>query len=385
MKLGVLHVAAFPFPGPHGGPLYAARVCRGLAARGHRVAIVTGPNGVGHAPIGVDVIRAPHLPGAPGVTGSGPHWTRLPNAIGIVRAIRRQLRLRAIDVVHAHHAEAALLARTAIGDHRVPIVLDWHASLADELPQWFPRAPGAGLAGRVLDRAALRAADAVLAISTHGEAHLRRLGAKTVACIPPGLDPADLAGADPARARAKWSLIGDWVLYAGNTDPYQDLDLLFAAMAAVPSAGLLVLTIDPVAPLHAMADRAGLAVDRRRFVQTSAFADVRDGIAASAVAAIPRVRCAGFPVKLLNPLGLGVPTVVSAGSWSDIPGAIPVPDGDVAGMAATIAGLIADPERRRRLGDAARTAIAADWTVDRRAAEIERFYGDVIAASNNRG
>lgn len=380
MTLGILHVAAFPFPGPHGGPVYAARITRALAARGHRVAIVTGPNGEGSAPVAVDVIRAPHLPGAPQVTGSGPHWTRLPNAVGIVLAIQRQLRVRAIDVVHAHHVEAALLARLAIGDRNVPLVLDWHASFGDELPQWFPRNPGAAPAGRWLDRRALRAADAILAISAHGEAAVRALGARTVACIPPGLDPADLVGADPARARQRWSLTGDWVVYAGNTDPYQDLDQLLAAMSAVPSGGLLVLTVDPVEPLHARADRAGLPADRRRFVQTSSFAEVRDGLAAAALAAIPRTRCAGFPVKLLNPLGLGVPTVVSAGSWTEIPGAVRVPDGDVAVMAATIAALLADPPRRAALGEAAKTAIRADWTVDARAAAHERFYGEIIAS-----
>lgn len=376
--LGVLFVAAFPFPGPHGGPVYAAGLAQALARRGHRVAFVTGPDGTGPAPEGVDLLRVPRLPGAPRVTGSGPHWTRVWNDVGLVRAVRRQLRRRAIDIVHAHHVEATLLARAALGRKGPPLVQSVHASLADELPQWFPGLRGAGRLGAALDRRALAAADCNLAISASGKAWLDRLGVPAEV-VPPGVDIHDLIGGHAKRARAAWELRGDVVVYTGNTDPYQELDRLVEAMAAT-TATLLVVTVDPTAPLEALADRVGLPRERRRFVQSASFQDAKDAIAAANLFVVPRTKCAGFPMKLLNALGAGVPAVVAASAGLEAPGCVEFDHAVEGDLARVISSLLADPMRRNALGDRAMWAVADSGTWDARAQAMEQVYEKLTAA-----
>jgi glycosyltransferase involved in cell wall biosynthesis len=62
----------------------------------------------------------------------------------------------------------------------------------------------------------------------------------------------------------------------------------------------------------------------------------RAAIATATVAAVPRTRCAGFPVKLLAALALGVPVVVAEGSAQGLPGEVVVRNGDPEAFAAAL-------------------------------------------------
>jgi hypothetical protein len=69
-------------------------------------------------------------------------------------------------------------------------------------------------------------------------------------------------------------------------------------------------------------------------VRTSRWAEAREHIAGADVSAVPRSVCAGFPMKLLNTLALGHPTVIAAGSSQGLPGEIVVADRDPDALAA---------------------------------------------------
>ena len=63
-------------------------------------------------------------------------------------------------------------------------------------------------------------------------------------------------------------------------------------------------------------------------IQTTDFTEVQCVIANADVAVIPRIHCAGFPMNSLNYLALGCVTLVSEGSFVDLPGAICFPNPD---------------------------------------------------------
>ncbi len=374
--LTILQIGAFPFPLHQGSQVYVAGMARALARRGHRVLVACWGHGHGAVPDGVTLWRGPRVPGAE-VLRSGPHWSRGLHDLGLVATLRRAASSGVIDVAHAHNVEAPLIARLGLG-WRVPLVYDQHTRMSEELPTYLRRPLArrlGGHAGRAIDRAVPRLCDASIALSGEGAGALRADGARRVTHLPPAIDAADLEGASPARARARWGLDGrPWVAYAGNTDAYQDLPVFFEAMARLPDAGLLLVTGDDPAPWAARADALGIAPSRRRLVRTTAFADVRDALSAAAVAVSPRARCAGFPIKLLNSLGLGLPTVAARGSARPIPGVIAVADHDPVALAAAIGALIADEPRRAALGAAAAAAIRAEWTWDARAPALEHLY-----------
>lgn len=370
MSRELVLVGAFPFPLPFGSQVLAGGMARALAARGHRVRLATYGHGEGVWPAGVERVPVPGIPGV-GVLRSGPSVDRPLQDLVLTWALARSLRARPAELLVAHHVEAVGVVRAAarLAGCVAPVLYVCHAALATELPAWAPRrmAPLAAWIGGAVDRVAVRAASGSLALSPAGEAHLGEAGAERVWRVPPGVEPDEVRGGDPARARARWALDPrPWVLYAGNLDRYQDLDVLVDALAQLPDVGLLVLTRDAAEGVP-----AGLPPERLRVVRDEGLDDLRDALAVASLAAVPRRVCPGFPMKILNALAAGVPVVCAEGSAPGVEGVLPVAGGDPRALAGAIAGALASPAMSTRLGEAGARAIRARWSWSARAAELE--------------
>ncbi len=356
-----------PFPATFGSQVYVGHLCAALVRSGVRVHLAC-YSGSGEGPEGVTLVRARKVPGG-GFTRSGPHWSRLAQDALLARAVSK---VPGLDIVHGHNVEGPLVARLA----RVscPVVYGQHTAMAEELQQWFPFR-GVRHVGRLVDAVVPAVSDASIALSHGGVETLSGM----TAVSPPGVRLADLEGAEPQRARLRYGLDSrPWVVYAGNTDPYQDLDRLFEAMTLVPLAGLLVVTGNDPEPWSALGRRLGLGAERLRVVGGAGFSDMKDALAASTVAVCPRRLCRGFPIKLLNQLGLGVPTVCAPGSARPIDGVVVAADDTVEGLAAAIQDLVHDPARRERLSTLARADIVNRWSWDSRALDVIRVYERVL-------
>jgi len=249
--------------------------------------------------------------------------------------------------------------------------------LSTYVPGWLSK-PASWMGGAV-DAAMPLVSQAALAISERGEAHLGSRWGSATAMIPPGVDLDELTDADPARARSAWCLDErSWVVYAGNADAYQDLPVLFEALGLSPELGLLVVTGSSLEPLRKLASEYSIADNRLRLVHSPNFRDTLDALAVGCVAGLPRTQCAGFPIKLLNQLALGLPTVAAVGAAPPIPGVLRVPNGDPVTMGETLRKVANEPSLRASLSKQAQDAIAAEWTWDRRAVELESFYERVL-------
>lgn len=380
----VLHVAACPFPLGQGSQVLVAGLTRALARRGHDVHVAAYGHGEGAWPEGVGRVAGP----APRVLrrdASGPHLGKPLLDLALAAAVARHLARSPVDVVHAHNVEAPFVGWLAsrLARRRVPLVYHLHTALEEELPTYGPAwaRPVAGRFGRAVDATLSRHADAAIALSSRSEALLRGHGARRVVRIPPGVDVAELEGGDPGRARERLAL-GErpWVAYTGNADPYQDLDVLFAAVGRLPEAGLVVVGPSPEEQVRRRAAAAGLGAERLRVLQSAALADALDVLAACRVAAVPRAVCAGFPMKILNVLGAGRACVVAEDAAPPVEGVLRFPGGDVGALAGALAACLASPDMTERLGVAGARAVRAGWSWEVRAAETERLYADLALA-----
>jgi len=177
------------------------------------------------------------------------------------------------------------------------VVYNAHNTMGEELPTYFDSGrlrSMAGGFGHWLDRTVPKLADHAVVLNPEAVQTLERLGCSAVSCVIPGVDARELDDVVPAALSD-----GPWVVYAGNPDEYQDLDVLIDAMRLVPEAGLLLVSASP------LDDWADCGLPRLKCVQTQDFQEVKRLIMAADVAAIPRTVCSGFPIKLLNFLGLG--------------------------------------------------------------------------------
>lgn len=358
-------VAAKPFPVPQGSQVLVRQTAELLQARGHEVHLVVYGYGAGAEPPGLHIHRAANVPGAR-KTLAGPSWAKPFQDAALVRTLRHVLRTHTIDVVHAHNYEGLIVA--LLGGKR-PIVYHAHTCMRDELPYFVPPQFGSRRIGVMMDRALPRHADAVIALHDRARDYLLTQGCREhrVAVIPPPLDPA-LVLPQPAEAPVPE------ILYTGNLDTYQNLELLRHAMGAVRAG-------QPLAKLHvATSDsRPCPGADRRTEIHDrNALADV---LAHDVVVACPRTSWSGYPIKLVNAMAAGKAIVVSAGAAHGLvhrKTALVVPDGDVQSFAGALLELMGDPGLRRRLGTAAQEAALSSHGVNGIAEQLERLYANAL-------
>lgn len=368
-RLDVLHVAACPYPSPQGTQVYLRGLLSAQRRRGHRVRLLSYGFGDGGPTGGVEQLGGPTAPLYRRLR-AGPDPVRPFLDLALAPALRRL----APDVVHLHNYEAPavdlLVRRWAGGGAGIPRVYTAHNLMEEELPTYARTPLVAGVAraaGRALDRWIPAQADAVVALNPRTVPPLRALGCTAVHVIPPGFDFGDVGRVEPATLPP-----GAWVVYAGNPDGYQDLDVLYAAMRGLRGARLLIVS---AAPRDAFGDRLP---PRCRVVRARDFRTVARFLAAATVAALPRGRCSGYPIKLLAYLAMGRATVATEGAVGPTPGVARVPSGDPAAFREALAALLDDPERRAALERAGRAHVRAACRWDAVAAAHDRVYRLVL-------
>jgi len=344
---------AAPFPLHQGSQVFVADQARALRRAGAEPVVVAYGAGDGREPQ-VEVVRAATWL-TPRTLRSNASPAKLATDGALARALLRAHRTRRFDAVLAHNSEAAAVALAVRRRMGVPVVYVVHTLLRHELSAYGPRALGGSLdaAGGALERALARRADAVLALCEDARAELARHARGPVAVIPPGLDPQAEPGsaARQAACRRHGLPLGGFVLYTGNLDRYQDLDLLDAAAAHLP-------LVPFVAATH---DAAGARFERLRVIEVD-HDTARALLHACAVAVLPRRRRGGFPIKLLNAMGAGRAIVAHEGvaaGLSNETGRLLAEGAGARAWADAIAELLASPERARGLGEAARRHLEA--------------------------
>lgn len=219
----------------------------------------------------------------------------------------------------------------------------------------------------------LGAASAVVAINREVADELRAAGlpAAKLKRIPNGVDTERFRPADPphrAELRGRLGIGPDEaaVLFVGRTEKVKNLDVLLAAWPSVvrrsPSARLLVAGDG--------AERAALQ-ERAAAMATVRFLGARDDAAELYAAAdlfvLPSHR-EGVSNALLEAMATGLPVVVSrAGGNPTVVGegraGVLLEADDAGAWAEAIASLLADPDRRRRLGEAARRRVTERFSI----------------------
>jgi glycosyltransferase involved in cell wall biosynthesis len=357
MSLRIAMVGACPYPVPQGSQVFMRDHALALQACGHAVHLVVYGYGASDEESALPVHRA-WSPAGIGRTQAGPHAAKLLLDLALVGRLRRVVREESIDVIFAHNYEA-LLAGLVAGVK--PLIYHAHNVLEDELPYYFRHKGLPRRIGRFLDRALPRRACRVCTPHTRLAGHLVLSGCdpKKMAVIPP---PVGIAAFETAP---KTSDVAP-VIYAGNLDSYQNLDLLQAAMArvreqlpeAVLQVGTAALETVPSAEMRSIPD----------------FVSLRDFLKQDAVFAAPRISWSGYPVKLLNAMAAGLPVVACEGAAPPIRhehnGLLTPPD-DAEAFAAALLRLMQDHRLRTQLGKNAQKTIEEDHNPEKTGQQLE--------------
>lgn len=299
--------------------------------------------------------------------------------VGLLLRLRRLLRRERVAVVHTHDLQSATYGLLAGKLARVPVILTVHglgifrqrrsAWLLPKLGCWLRRVV---FVGHWLQRVA---------------AEQFGLRPRRPVVIHNGVDIERFRPGPPEpELRAELGLEATALVVGtvGNLRPVKDYPTLLRAFALarsrVASVALVLVGDGSERPaLEGLARDLGLGASVR-------FAGARDDVSrllrAFDVFALSS-RTEGISMALLEAMATGLPAVVTETGGNPevaVAGATAAlaPVGDHERLAEALAALLADPQRRRAWGEAARRRVEADFSLDGMVRAYEALYAELV-------
>lgn len=367
----VAMIVASAFPANHGTPGSVINICRQLQETGLTVHVITYPVSEYEVPFQMNVHRPIKKTTHGDTFKVGPSWQRLGyDFLMIFKTISVVLKYD-IDIIHTHNYEGQLVGFAASLFTGRPVVYHAHNNMADELTQYSGMKPKflvAGLA-KLLDRLIPKTGDQIICISNALYRFFINQGisARRLTMLPLSVVMYSGEGYRLDEIKQKYQLPPcPNVIYSGTLDRFQRLDYLVQAFAEVragfPGASLILVVNNyqpgQLAQIKQMSRELSID-DAICYVFDSTLEELPLLLKSGDIAVVSRPECPGFPVKILNYMAAGLPTVCFQGSAKCIEHektGLLAEDHRVDQLAANIERLLSDARLRHRLGRNAKTA-----------------------------
>jgi alpha-1,3-rhamnosyl/mannosyltransferase len=304
-------------------------------------------------------------------------------------SIGRHLARHRPDLFHSPHYVLPLRTPTRV-------VVTVHDLIHLLFPEFLPH-PLALPYARLLLRRAVRRAERILTVSAATAADLERhlgVARDRIDVIWNGVDDAFRSRRPPAELARELDALGlapGYFLFLGNPKPHKNLERVVRAFARLPPDGRRLVVAGAAAA--EMADGAPI----RRWARELALGERLVVLGRIAPASLPALMQGaqalvfpslyeGFGLPLVEAMAMGTPVVAST-----TPALVEIAAGaaelvdprDVGAIAAAMARLAADPERRRALAEAG-VARAAAFRWESTAAQTLAVYRRVLAGAAGR-
>lgn len=385
----ILLLAPHPFFIDRGTPIDVDLMLRALSELGHQVDAVVYGEGEDRDYPGLRIHRVAKGSWARGMRPGFSIRKLLADVLLFFRSWRL-VRTRSFDVVHAGE-EAVFFAMFYQALHGLPYVYDMDSSLAQQMVERFgwlrPLAP---LFNRA-ERAAIRGAQAVAPVCNALADLARERGAHEIVTLH------DISRFVPSDFEADGSLrrtLGVdalMLMYVGNLERYQGVDLLLEALAVALRRGVsadLVIAGGSERNIERYREQAeGLDVgDRVHFIGPWPYEHLPALLAAADILTAPRIKGINTPMKVFPYLHSGRPVLVT-----DLPTHSQILHDEVAELAApdpegfadAIQRLAEDPDRREQLGRAGRQFVEEAHTYPAHRARVEALYRALASSSGD--
>lgn len=378
----ILLLAPHPFFQLRGTPIAERALLQVMTAEGHEVDVLTFPEGEDLDLPNCRIHRVPVPAWARGVR-PGFSLKKLAGDASMLGWVLRRVRRGRYDIVHAVEESVfmALLVKRLFG---VPYVYDMDSGLARSMMDRFPVLKAVRFLLDGCERHVVRASSGTLA-------GCRALGDQARAWHPDGLiTPLEDVSLADGTQEAPDLIPEAWrsdpiVLYVGNLEPYQGVDLLLAAFARalpeVPSAKLVLMTgsHDRIPCYQSLAESLGIA-------GSVGFAGPRPVEALGAclrqatVQVSPRVHGDNTPMKVFSCLGSGRPLLATrllthTQVLDDSVALLVEPEPEAMGEG--LARLLKDPDLRERLAANALDLARREFTPEAFRRKLLAFYDTV--------
>jgi glycosyltransferase involved in cell wall biosynthesis len=374
--LRILLLAPHPFFQQRGTPIAERMVLEVLSSHGHRVDVLTFPEGEDVNLPGCRILRIPRPPFVRNVRPGFSVKKLACDAVMLAKTLSLVRRNR-YDLVHAVEESAfiGLVVRKLL---RTPYVYDMDSGLARQMTDKFPALSRIRRLLEGFESLAVRGALGTLAVCKSLEDQAR-------ACHPGGLvarieDVSLLAETDEEAMDVPRG--GPVVMYVGNLESYQGVDLLVEAfrraLPEVPDARLAIIGGAPgdVAALRERCARLELG-DRVWLAGPRPVEKLAAYLRQATVLVSPRTHGDNTPMKVYSYLDSGRPLVATrlpthTQVLTDDLAVLVAPEPDA--MARGLVDLLRDPGRRETLAASAREFAQRELTHDAFERKLLRFY-----------
>jgi glycosyltransferase involved in cell wall biosynthesis len=379
----ILLLAPHPFFIHRGTPIAVRSLVRVLTGTGHRVTLLTYHQGDDVESPGLELRRIPRAVGGPEIPPGFSLRKLVCDAVMVFSCVRLMRRER-FDLVHAVE-EGSFIALAMKGLFGVPYVYDMDSSLAQQMMERFPVLRGVRVLLEFCEGLAIRHSTAVLAVcQSLVDTARRHAPGQFVAKLE---DVSLLTGAETAGERLSEQIgsNGPIVMYVGNLEHYQGIDLLVDAFAqalpSVPEARLVVIGGSPpqIERYRERCRGLGLA-DHAHFVGPRPVDRLGHYLRQAEVVVSPRIQGANTAMKVYSYLDSGRPLLATrllthTQVLDDEISLLVRPEPGE--MAAGLVRLLREPELRRRLVEQASERVQREFSPEAFRRKLTRFYAEI--------
>lgn len=378
----ILLLAPHPFFQQRGTPLAVRSVLEFLSSRGHAVDILTFAEGEDVVLPNCRIYRIPKIPGIRNIK-PGFSIKKLVSDVVMLFMCLRMVQRKRYDLIHAVE-ESAFMAATAQAITGVPYIYDMDSSLAEQLVDTLPFLRLFLPAFRKIEAFAVRHSLGVLTVCAAledvalGHAPGKLVGrVEDTTLLPSHAQPSrGSALSDEVRGR------GPVVMYVGNLQPYQGIDLLLEGFrhtaAAVPDASLVIVggRDKDISQYQNRATRLGIGT-RVHFIGTRPVGMLNDLFRQADVLVSPRLKGTNTPMKIYSYLDSGTAVLATR-----LPTHTQVLDEAIAYLVPPepeelgrgLTDLLHNEPLRRELAQRAKTYVQREFTVEAARRKLNLFY-----------
>lgn len=311
----ILVLAPHPFHQSRGTPIAVKLLLTALSEQGHRIDVLTYPEGKDVSLPNVTLIRVPETFGISGIP-IGFSWKKVFYDILLFFRMLTLVRRNRYDLVHAVE-ESAFLAFIGKILFKTPYVYDMDSSIPDQMREKYP---GLRMTHRILrrmERIMIRRSIFVVAVCESLAKIARNWKDEDQVAL---LEDVPLFAArvegKPLGISGALGIQGAVVMYVGNLEPYQGIDLLLESFRAVHERDgrhhLVIVggTQEDISRYEKLTGNLGIS-SHVHFLGPKPIEDLPRYLAEADILVSPRIRGENTPMKIYSYMFSGKPILAT--------------------------------------------------------------------------
>lgn len=382
--MNILLLAPHPYYQERGTPIAVDLLVKVLSGRGENVDILTLAEGEDRIYRNVTIHRVGNRSWLQGIP-PGFSFRKVINDVLMFFRCVRLLRRKRFDVIHAVE-EAAFIAVVLSPFFKIPFIYDMDSSLSAQMVDKFAFLRPLSGALRFFESLPIKKAAIVVPMcerlaldaSRYRSQGIRVL--KDVSLVSRGSDETE-------DVRKICGVVGPLLMYIGNLEPYQGVDLMLQGVARAlkqePELGLVIIggRDGDIAKYRKIVREMG-AQTHIHFLGTRPVEDIGSYLRQADILLSPRTKGVNTPMKIYSYLASGVPVIATdllthtQVITEDI-GVLILPTAEA--LAEAVLNLVRHPQLGHRLAENAKAFIAKEHSLETFKQSVNAIYDDVAA------